>query len=100
LTATEGSTWTPYRSSLTRTFAASAAAGCPAALVPDGRAVLQEESGRPAATAAAAAPPRSRLRREIRGDEMCRRMAYPACLAGALGFADGCVLPCRDDGCP
>src|SRR5262250_2398258 len=81
LAATEGSTWTPYWSWLTRTFAAPAPGGHPAVPVPGGRhggraavpvpgAAAQAE-GRPAATAAAAAPARSRPRREIRGDDMC-----------------------------
>src|SRR5215472_11436214 len=48
--------------------------GRPAVPAPVGRPAAQRKGGRPAAKAAAA-PPRSRLRREIRGDERCSLMA-------------------------
>src|SRR5215469_14982636 len=81
LAAAEGSTWGPEWAWLTRTFAVPAPGGHPAVPVPGGRhggraavpvpgAAAQAE-GRPAATAAAAAPARSRPRREMRGDDMC-----------------------------
>src|SRR5579859_4805763 len=58
--ASDGPTCSLYRSRLTRTFAATVDAG----LADTGEAALLQDGS--AAKAAAAAPPRSRLRREIR----------------------------------
>ena len=58
--ASDGPTCSPYRSRLTRTFAATVDAD----LAGTGEAVLSQDGS--AVKAAAAAPPRSRLRREIR----------------------------------
>src|SRR5215468_5974479 len=63
--------------------------GRPAVPAPVGRAAAQRKGGRPAAKAAAA-PPRSRLRREIRGDERCSLMAG---VLLTIGWAGGWLAP-------
>src|SRR5215813_12274845 len=64
---------------------------CGAVAAPRAGGILaaQTEGGRPAARAAAA-PPRSRLRREIRGDERCSLMAG---VLLTIGWAGGWLAP-------
>src|SRR5580693_10661602 len=82
--ASDGPTCSLYRSRLTRTFKATVDAG----LADTGDAVLSQDGS--AARAATAAPPRSRLRREIRSSirssEGCSLMACYSLRIGLAGL--------------